>query len=100
MAAETVRLSADHADFVDHLIAKGDFPNAEAVVALAIGILLEDEYEWQVFIDRINKTYERAVVAEDAPGPDVALLAVRRDFRKARESYASRHVRAADEDAD
>lgn len=90
MATERVALTEDHRDFVDHLVATGRFPTAEAVVAQAIAILLEDEMEWQVFLDRINKAHDEAKGIPTAAGIDAETAAVRRAFRQARRSYTAR----------
>lgn len=99
MTAQPVMLTEEHRDFVDHLVAKGDFPSVEAVVAHAIELLLDDETEWQVFLDRINVGHERVLDARPAEGVDVPIMAVRHAYRRARNNLLARRAIREREDA-
>lgn len=90
MAAEPVALADEHRAFVDHLVAKGDFPSAEAVVAQAIALLLEDETEWQVFLDRINEGHNQVTAVPLADKAEVPVMAVRHAYRRARRILLAR----------
>lgn len=89
---ETVRPPLDPTDFVHHLAAKGDFPNAEATMDLVIRLVREDEQGWEAFIDPIDQTYDDELVLGTAEPFAAKGSSGRRAFRPAGEPRGTPQV--------